>query len=130
MAIGREDLAALAAYRTIHPAGPPYSGLPDNERQRWREAYGVARRINPTIIKLAPSLELTQTSFDYARTLLGGIPPHMVTVYAGPYYADICRRLTDGAGCKCVELPQDIFVTRYAWALDSGDGCVLSMPQD
>lgn len=126
----REDEAALAAYRVVNPEGPAYSTLSDDDRAKWREAFGVARRIEPVVVVCSPPMELTESSFAYARNQLGGTPAHMATIYASPIHGEILRRLRDKYGCQFVELPQSALVTRWTWLLGTGDGWFWSAPSD
>jgi hypothetical protein len=122
--------AALAAYRLINPDGPAFSTLTVSERNRWRDAYGVARAISPTIILTKTMIELSESSFDYAVCLLGIPPFEQLTISAGSYYRGIAQRLCALRGCRWIELPEDALKTRYTWIIRSPDGAVWSAPSD
>lgn len=128
--MNREDDVTLAAYQIIHPEGPAFSTLDVEERLRWREAYGVARQVNPVIRKLSPAMDLAETTFNYARTLTGGTPANKVKIFASSVYGEILIALHEKYGCDVFELPVECFVRRYTWVIASGDGFVWSDPID
>ena len=122
--------AALAAYRAINPDGPAFSALTQQERNRWRDAYGVARAIEPTVLTVATQLELNETSFEFVKGLLGHPPPESLTIHAGQYCRFAAHKLVRDLGCGFVELPGEALKTKYTWIVRSLDGAVWSAPTD
>src|SRR5580692_9994415 len=107
--MNREDDATLAAYRVLNPEGPAFSTLSDYERGKWREAYGAARAVTPVILKPTVGIELTEASFNLARTMLGGTPSGKVTICASSVYGRVLIELRDKYGCSVIEIPPVCF---------------------
>lgn len=128
--MNREHEAALAAYQIIHPDGPAFSTLDVGEVLRWREAYGVARQVNPVIQKMVPAWELTEAAFNQARTMTGGTPANKVKIFASSVYARVLVELHDKYGCAVFELPVECYARPWTWVIASGDGMVWSDPSD
>jgi hypothetical protein len=126
--MNREHEAALAAYQIIHPEGPAFSTLDVGAQLRWREAYGVARQVNPVIRKMSPAMDLNESAFNYARTMTGGTPANKVKVFASSAYARVLVELHDKYGCDVFELPVECYARPWTWVIASGDGMVWSDP--
>ena len=126
--MNREDDATLAAYRVMYPDGPAFSSLSDDDRTKWRRAFGEARRIEPTVLKTEIPLELTESSLEYALRLLGH--PSTATIFCSDYYGRRAEELCGKFGFAYCELPWQTLTTRYAWVVKSPDGMVWSAPVD
>ncbi len=122
--------AALQAYQIINPDGPAFSTLSDYDQNRWRQAYGVARMVEPTVIEMSCPMYLTETSFDYARSLVGGTPAKATLVIASVGQGKMLRDLAKSVKCKTMEVPYQALKTPYTWILVSPDGLVWSAPTD
>lgn len=122
--------AALAAYRVINPEGPPFSGLSPDIQDRWKRGYGEARAIAPTIVNPVLQVSLNEATFDYARSLLGGVRPEATTIFASSTYGREMRELGAKTGCRYCELPSAALTTRWTWILFSADGMFWSAPTD
>ena len=126
----REFEAGLAAYRVIFPDGPAFSTLAGAEQMRWRNAAEAGRAANRLVVKLSPGASLCESSFNFARTLMGGTPADKVTIVGSSVYGAELLMLMEKYGCAVIEVPPDAFVTRWTWVAVSGDGIVWSNPVD
>jgi hypothetical protein len=127
---GREDDAAISAYLIIHPDGPAFATLAEQDRNRWRHAFGVARKITPIFIVTDIQMDFSETSFLYAISLLGRPPTDQVTIYHTNYSFRAAYDLCQKYNCARIEMPREMLVTRFAWGVASRDGMAWSAPSD
>jgi hypothetical protein len=128
--------AALAVFSTMERrTGPPDSD--EAIEKRWWDRSEAGRRLfvemaraalvaAPTVHRLAIYADMSETTLDNARFILGGVAPQHCTIVAGVASGATLRALHAKCGVSIVEVAEGVLKTPRAWCVVSPDGKVWS----
>lgn len=107
-----------------------WDAMSASEQQKWILAVRESGAGGPFLIECSPALYFCESTFEYARSRLGGIPArHCIVVHASGI-ASTVRTLTDQLDCQAVEVPSALMKYQFGWAVVSEAGTVWSRPID
>lgn len=122
------EQAAQRAFAAYTGSGVDWAQQDDDVRALWRGVASAAGATGGTVIRMQFDPDLTITSFDDARSRLGGVPVVACAVIASTLNAAKLREIKE-LGASVIELPPAVMASPWAWIVTTAaDGTAYSVP--
>jgi hypothetical protein len=116
----------VAALREGGADLPVFDRMDTKNQTMWATAVREAGAGGPFLVRASYPADLSESSVDWARTALGGVPAKQCTIVYGTSSAAEARRLTLRLGCNIVEIPSPLMKHGFGWAVVCDAGCAWS----